>query len=158
MSDIALYLTTIGGFLTLIVAAAGYLITRNVNTRVEKVKADADELRRQTADMKAQIQHVDLEYIKKILIRVTDNETQIKQVENNLDLTDEKLKSFMNRTSARFPRPKNKEAVTETTDDQQDIIEQLKQSGDAIPLGAQANATAPVFVRSSVLNQRRRAG
>jgi len=158
MSDIGLYLTTIAGFLVLLVATAGYLISRSVNARLEKVKGDAENLRAQTAELKAQINHVDLEYIKKILIRMTDNETRIKQVENNLDLTDEKLKSFMNRTSARYPRPRTKEEPPEEKDDQQDILEQLRRNGHAISLGGQHETASPVFVRSSVVERRRKAG
>jgi hypothetical protein len=156
MSEILQFGTTGAALIALIFAFLAWLLARSTDKSVEKVKSDSYLVRDEISAMKAQVQHVDLEYIKKILVRVSDHETAVKRLSDSIDLTDEKLKSFMNRVNARGQRPKQEPEIPEADTAQGDIVEQLKKSGNAVPLyphQPQAQ-TQPKFIRASAAQRR----
>lgn len=155
MTEILQLTTTGAALIALIFAFMSWLLSRSTEKDLETVRTDSKNLREQMSEIKAQVQHVDLEYIKKILVRVSDHETGLKRLQDSLDLTDEKLKSFMNRVNARGPRPSKPEAEKEEEPSQEDLLEQLKASGQAIPLRSPAgDSHPPTFVRASAARKR----
>lgn len=158
MNEILQITTTGAALIALIFAFLSWLLARSTDKSLETVRSDSRQLREQLSDVKAQVQHTDLEYIKKILLRVTDNEQSQKKIANDVDLLDEKLKSFMNRVNARTPRTKPEPEPEKEELSQEDLIEQLKASGQAVPLRPAAHPPTPTkFVRASEA-ARRRAG
>lgn len=154
MSEILSFAVAGAAIVALIIATGSFLLSRSTDKSVEKVKRESVSMREQLADMKAQINHVDLDYIKKILVRVTDHEQTMKRIDNDIQLTDEKLKSFMNRTNARLPRPSRGKEEEPAEQDQQDLIESLKANGKAFPLIPEGQPPQPQptrFVRASAL-------
>lgn len=156
MNEILQFTTTGAALVALIFAFLSWILSRGVERSLETVKHDSNQVREQLSDVKAQVQHTDMEYIKKILLRVTDNEQSQKKLANDIDLLDEKLKSFMNRINARSYKPKLEPEPKEEPDNQEDILSQLKATGNAIPLSPDAEASQPTrFVRASALRRRK---
>lgn len=158
MNEILQLTTTGSAFIALIFAFLSWLLSRSTEKSLETVKNDSKQVQKELSDVKAQVTHTDLEFIKKILIRVTDNEQGQKKLANDIDLVDEKLKSFMNRINARSYKPKVDPEPEKEDVSQEDLIEQLKASGHALPMRT-AETAAPTtrFIRASEA-ERRRAG
>lgn len=152
-----LQITTAGAALiALIFAFLSWILSRGTERDLETVKHDSNQVREQLSDVKAQVQHTDMEFIKKILLRVTDNEQAQKKLGNDIDLLDEKLKSFMNRINARSYKPKLEPEPKEEDESQEDILKQLQASGNAIPLDPVRTQSQPTqFVRASSLRKRK---
>lgn len=157
MSEILQITTTGAALVALIFAFLSWLLSRANEKSINTVRDDSNRVREELRDVKVQVQHTDLEFIKKILVRVSDSETAVKRLENMIDLTDEKLKSFMNRVNARGQRPA-KEPETEKEISQEDLLKQLEASGDAIPLrppnGSPSNQPLTLVRASAARKQR----
>lgn len=160
MSGTIILFVTIGVAIALIAAFLALIVDAGTNRRLRDVKRDLKEQVQTLADLKAVVARVDYEYLKKILTKVSDNETEAKKLHNLLDLLDEKVRSYINRQNARLPRPKtDKDGETAPAGDpsQQDLIEQLKAHGMAQPLGQPAvNNQVPLKrVRASEVERAR---
>lgn len=156
MNEILQITTTGGALVALIFAFLSWLLSRGTEKDLETVKRDSSQVREQLSDIKAQVQHTDMEFIKKILLRVTDNEQGQKKLGNDIDLLDEKLKSFMNRINARSYKPKLEPEVKDEVESQEDILKQLEANGQAIPLSPASHQQQPTqFVRASSLRNRK---
>ena len=144
-----------GPILAFSIGLFALLTAKTAIKRTETLSSEGSGQAKTLSDLQAQIRHVDLEFIKKLLVRTTDNEQGMKRLENNIDLLDEKLKSFMNRYSARFPRPKKEEPEQLPANSvQTDIMQQLEQQGKAFPLNPPTHPEKTVkYVRASQARQ-----
>lgn len=122
-------LALIFAFMALFVANG---IKRGQIAAAARLKEQAEKIR----DVKAVTDRVDNEFLKKILLRLNSNETDLKKLGDLQDLADEKLRSYINRQNARLPRPRGKDDDRPGPIDprQQSLIDELEAKGLATPL------------------------
>ena len=156
MSEILGYFVIAGVIMAIIGAVFAILLAFSIQQAQKSDNNRISALATDFAGVKLSIEHVDLEYIKKLQGMINAIGADAEKQGNSIDTLNEKLVSFMNRENQRKRDYTKSEKEPEQGTEPAKKLEDLIKSGEAVPLGEEkANNRSIIMVPESQAMGRR---